>query len=95
MSLLSSDQIEKYIAALPLEWSLVGGAELEISKKFEDFAQALAFVNSVGAVAEKMNHHPDIMLAYGKVDLKITTHSVGGLTKKDFDFAKAVEEIKS
>ena len=94
MGLLESDQIESHFAKLPLHWSLVGGAELELDKEFPDFASALAFVNKVGALAEEQNHHPDIQLGWGSVKLNITTHSVGGLTKKDFDFAKAVEEIE-
>ena len=93
MSLLSAEQIESQIQKLPVEWAIVGGTQLEISREFPDFVQALTYVNTVAKLAEEMNHHPDIQLSYGKVSLIITTHSDGGLTKKDFDLAKAVEEI--
>ena len=54
---------------------------------FPDFAQALAFTNRVGALAEEEGHHPDIYLTWGKVKLEITTHDVGGLTENDFILA--------
>lgn len=95
MSTLNQAGIEKRFTELPLEWSLVGGTQLEKSSSFEDFAQALTYVNAVGALAEKHNHHPDIHLSYGKADVIITTHSEGGLTDKDFDLAEAIEKIKS
>jgi 4a-hydroxytetrahydrobiopterin dehydratase len=54
---------------------------------FPDFAQALEFVNRVGAVAEEQGHHPDIYLAWGKVRLEMWTHKIDGLTESDFIFA--------
>ena len=60
---------------------------------FENFADALAFVNLVGAIAEKMDHHPDIKLGWGYAEFEITTHDAGGLTEFDFDLAGAIEEI--
>ena len=93
MALLTPEQIDNHMKKLPVEWSLTGGAQLELNVKFEDFATALAYVNSVGAVAESIGHHPDIQLGWGSVILTITTHSEGGLTKKDFEFAEAVQEI--
>jgi 4a-hydroxytetrahydrobiopterin dehydratase len=63
---------------------------LEKEYSFPDFAQALAFVNRVGAVAEELQHHPDIQFTWGKVRLQITTHDAGRLTEKDFELAKAI-----
>ncbi len=94
MKLLTPEQQEKHFLHLPLEWSLVGGTQLERSYSFDDFKQALEFVVKVGAAAEKLNHHPDIELCYGKADIIITTHALGGLTNKDFELAQEVEKIK-
>ncbi len=91
--MLSDKNIEEAFARLPLEWSLVGGTQLERAYSFDNFVSALKFVNKVGDVAEKLQHHPDILLSYGKVDLIVTTHSEGGLTQKDFDFVEEVEKI--
>jgi 4a-hydroxytetrahydrobiopterin dehydratase len=60
---------------------------------FEDFAQSLRFVNRVARRAEAMNHHPDIMIQYDKVDLDLTTHDEGGLTMKDFKLAREINRI--
>jgi 4a-hydroxytetrahydrobiopterin dehydratase len=66
------------------------GTEISKTYIFKNFREALRFVNKVGKIAEEANHHPDIMLSYGKVKVKLSTHSVGGLTKKDFDLAERV-----
>jgi 4a-hydroxytetrahydrobiopterin dehydratase len=52
-----------------------------------NFAQALALVNRIGAIAEEQNHHPDIGLGWGRVDVEIWTHKIRGLTESDFVFA--------
>lgn len=93
MSLLSSDQIESEFKKLPVEWAKPAGNRLERSFRFADFAEALSFVNRLGEVAESLNHHPDIRLSYGEVTVILTTHSQGGLTHKDFEFAKKIEEL--
>lgn len=61
--------------------------------QFKDFMEALSFVNAVGLEAEKMDHHPDIlMFAWNKVKITISTHSAGGVTEKDFSLAQKIEE---
>ena len=61
---------------------------------FADFAAAVAFVVRVGFAAEAADHHPDISIErYKRVTLKFTTHSAGKLTQKDWDGAKAADEI--
>lgn len=52
-----------------------------------DFAAALALVDRIGAIAEEQNHHPDLGLAWGRVDVEIWTHTIRGLTESDFVFA--------
>jgi 4a-hydroxytetrahydrobiopterin dehydratase len=62
--------------------------------EFENFAKAIAFVNQVAEVAERVNHHPDILLhGWNKVRLSVTNHSAGGLTEADFELAKQVDEL--
>jgi 4a-hydroxytetrahydrobiopterin dehydratase len=62
--------------------------------KFEDFAQAIAFVNRVADVAEAANHHPDILVhGWNKVRLELSTHSEGGLTQADFDMAARIDAL--
>jgi 4a-hydroxytetrahydrobiopterin dehydratase len=60
---------------------------------FPDFKSALAFVNQVGELAEQANHHPDIELSWGKVVIRLSTHSAGGVTDKDRQLAKEIDAL--
>jgi 4a-hydroxytetrahydrobiopterin dehydratase len=68
-------------------WQVVEGHHLEKTYTFDDFAQALAFVNRVCGVAESNGHHPDIYLTWGKVRITLWTHKIDGLTESDFILA--------
>jgi 4a-hydroxytetrahydrobiopterin dehydratase len=62
--------------------------------KLTDFVAALRFVNDVGAIAEDLNHHPDILIhGWNKVRLTVSTHSEGGVTAADFGLAGRVDEL--
>ncbi|MBE0551895.1 MAG: 4a-hydroxytetrahydrobiopterin dehydratase [Ignavibacterium sp.] len=68
-----------------------------ISKQFQfkDFIEASSFVTAIGMEAEKMNHHPDIlMFEWNKVKITVSTHDAGGVTVKDFSLAQKIEERK-
>lgn len=60
---------------------------LEKTYRFKNFRQALDFVNRVGELAEQIGHHPDIYLAWGRVELQVWTHKIKGLAESDFIFA--------
>ena len=72
-------------------WKLNGKGHLERRYTFSDFAQALAFVKKVGAVAEAEGHHPDLFLAWGKCKVEIWSHKIKGLTENDFVLAAKAE----
>ncbi len=71
---------------VPDGWAEEAGA-LERTFTFPDFAEALAFVNRIGELAEAENHHPDVELGWGRVKLRWSTHSVGGITDRDRELA--------
>jgi 4a-hydroxytetrahydrobiopterin dehydratase len=74
-------------------WELGQGAVcISRTFKFKDFAQALEFTNSVGAIAETEGHHPDIALSWGKVGIVLTTHAIHGLSENDFIVAAKINE---
>ena len=60
---------------------------------FPDFKTALDFVNKAGAVAEEQQHHPDLLLSWGKVEVTIYTHKIDGLTESDFILAAKIEKL--
>jgi 4a-hydroxytetrahydrobiopterin dehydratase len=75
------------------QWKVVNEHHIMRSYTFPDFRTALAFVNKVGALAEEQGHHPDILLAWGKVDITIWTHKVDGLTESDFILAAKIDRL--
>ena len=74
-------------------WRVVDEHHLEKEWRFRDFAEALAFVNRVGAMADAQNHHPDVFLAWGRVRVAIWTHTIDGLTESDFVFAAKCDAL--
>jgi 4a-hydroxytetrahydrobiopterin dehydratase len=78
-------------AALPgLAWERDGDTLVKVVRR-ADFAEAMAVVNQVAALAEEVNHHPDIDIRWNTVTLRLTTHSDGGLTGKDLDLAGRID----
>ena len=71
-------------------WKCVRQHHLTKEWEFDDFAQALAFVNKVGALAEAQGHHPDLFLKWGLVRAEIYTHSIDGLSESDFVLAAKI-----
>lgn len=91
MTALTNQQILEHLKSLN-NWIYVNNS---ISKEyvFKDFIGAISFVNSVALEAEKMDHHPDILIyGWNKVKINISTHSAGGVTEKDFQLAQKIEE---
>ncbi|MER3424653.1 MAG: 4a-hydroxytetrahydrobiopterin dehydratase [Nitrospiraceae bacterium] len=74
-------------------WQLNKEGHLERLYTFKDFAQALEFVNKVGAIAEEEGHHPDFHLAWGKCKVEIWTHKINGLTESDFYMAAKADRV--
>lgn len=76
-------------------WNLQRSEHLYLEKtyRFKNFREALDFVNAIGELAERVNHHPDIMLAWGRVTLSIWTHKIKGLSESDFIFAAKCDAL--
>ena len=77
------------LARLP-GWRRAGRA-IEKAYRFGDFRAALAFVNRVGALAERQQHHPDIAIHYSEVTLSLWSHDAGGVTARDVKLAEAID----
>jgi 4a-hydroxytetrahydrobiopterin dehydratase len=74
-------------------WKVMEGHHLTKTLKFPDFREALKFVNQVGELAEEQGHHPDIFLAWGRVEITIWTHKINGLTESDFILAAKIDQL--
>lgn len=88
---LSNTEIDDALTGLP-EWSLV---DKSISRTIElpTFPAAIAFVSRIADAAEAANHHPDIDIRWRKLTFTLSTHSEGGLTKKDVDLAHKIDSL--
>jgi 4a-hydroxytetrahydrobiopterin dehydratase len=91
---LQGAALETLVAQIP-GWKVVNEHHLEKSYTFPDFAQALAYVNKVGAMAEEQGHHPDLLLGWGKVVVTTWTHKIDGLTESDFVLAAKCDRLYS
>lgn len=90
---LTGEALEALHQELNHGWRVIDGHHLEKEYRFKNFREALAFTNQIGELAESVNHHPDIHLAWGKVTVQIWTHIVDGLTETDFVFAAKTNVI--
>lgn len=95
MKKLTNSEVKEHRKSIGAQWTISGEEKLSREWKFPDFAKALAFTNLVGAQAEKLNHHPDIFLSWGKVKLELTTHDAGGLTESDFKLSALCDQLIS
>ncbi|MGB3240284.1 MAG: 4a-hydroxytetrahydrobiopterin dehydratase [Geitlerinemataceae cyanobacterium] len=91
MTSLSDREIQDRASLLP-DWNLEG-KKLTRTWTFENFIEAIDFVNRLVEPAEQSGHHPDLSISYNKVSVSLTTHDAGGLTEKDFDLASVLSAL--
>lgn len=77
----------------PPQSGRAGGMYIAREFKFEDFKEAMAFVNKVAGIAEHEGHHPDIHIWWNKVKLDLSTHAIGGLSTNDFILAAKINTL--
>lgn len=92
-SLLSSEELSASLATLD-GWA-VEGKEIVKTYKFPAYLAGIDFVSKLGHAAEAMNHHPDLIVGWRRVTVKLSTHSAGGLTELDVTLAREAEKIAS
>ncbi|MBX6342981.1 MAG: 4a-hydroxytetrahydrobiopterin dehydratase [Thermomicrobiaceae bacterium] len=90
MARLSDEALRDVARTLP-DWRVEGDA-LRREIQFKTFKRAMAFVNQVADLATAARHHPEICIDYNRVRLSLTTHDEGGLTEKDVDLARRIDE---
>lgn len=91
MTLADENEINEFLGQTPA-WTREGDS-LVGEFKFKDFNQAMGFVARVALAAEKVDHHPDIDIRWNLVRLVLSTHSEGGLTRKDFDLGAKIASL--
>lgn len=89
---LPDNSIKELLCRLNNGWTVENG-RLRKTYRFKNFAEALAFTNKVGSLAEQQQHHPDIFLGWGKVIVELYTHKIQGLHENDFILAAKVDTL--
>jgi len=88
---LGEDELEAALAGLP-EWRREG-RELVRELRFRDFGEAFGFMTRVALLAERADHHPDWRNVWNRVEVRLTTHASGALTRRDVDLARAIDGL--
>jgi 4a-hydroxytetrahydrobiopterin dehydratase len=63
--------------------------------KFNNFVESFSFITKIALESEKMDHHPDILISYNKVNIKLITHDTNQISEKDIDLAKKIDELNT
>ncbi len=88
---IPSEELRSAIAGLP-GWKLAG-EKLHREYQFDDFVHAFGFMATAAVMIEALGHHPEWSNVYNRVTVDLTTHDAGGVTSKDLDLARKLEEI--
>lgn len=89
--ILDETKVVSTLKKMP-EWDL-DGKSIVRTLEFEDFNDAIDFVNSLAEIAEEAQHHPDMLIRYNKVKIMLSTHDVGGVTELDFELAGRIDNM--
>ncbi len=81
--------LKNQITLRNLDW-VINNNGLEKSFKFKDFIEAFGFMTQVAIIAEKKNHHPEWSNVYNTVDIRLTTHDLGGISDYDLEMAEII-----
>ncbi len=88
---LAQGTLDEALASLP-DWAVAdGGAALERSYRFSDFMTAFGFMGRVAVYADVVDHHPEWFNVYNRVDVTLTSHDAGGITRRDIAMARFMD----
>jgi 4a-hydroxytetrahydrobiopterin dehydratase len=91
LRVLTDDEIAKARPTLP-RWTFAAD-HMRLSVKCADFSEAFALMCRIALLAEKHDHHPDWSNVYNKIEIKLSTHDVGGLSSRDIAMAKGIDAL--
>jgi 4a-hydroxytetrahydrobiopterin dehydratase len=90
---LSDIEIDEGLKTID-NWTLdAHAASISKTWTFQSFKAAIGFIVNVGEIAESQNHHPEFLSTYTNVQIRLLTHDAGGLTRKDFELAVAIDQL--
>lgn len=89
---MTAPEVEEAVGRLP-GWETDGDRAITRRFKFRDHIEAMGFVTRVAMVAETMNHHPDLRIVYNAVEIRLSSHDVGGVTDRDTRLAERINAL--
>tara|TARA_B100000482_G_C12578485_1_gene286857 strand:+ start:1019 stop:1357 length:339 start_codon:yes stop_codon:yes gene_type:complete len=94
---VTDDELPDLLKQIPDWQPITTGSVLKLNKvfNFENYAEAISFTNKIAELAEEEDHHPAILLEWGKVEVTWWTHKIGGLHKNDFIAAAKTDQLNT
>jgi 4a-hydroxytetrahydrobiopterin dehydratase len=89
--LIPADELAVILKKCP-EWE-IDNQSIFRTIEFEEFMEAIDFVNDLAEIAEEAQHHPEIDIRFNRVTLRLTTHDVGGVTELDVQLAQRIDNL--
>lgn len=90
---LNKEQIQVYMEQLPVEWRVYDNRRITREFPFENFKRGMAFAQEIARIAEEEQHHPLVCVSFPKVEVELSTHDIGGLSRNDFIMAAKIDEL--
>jgi 4a-hydroxytetrahydrobiopterin dehydratase len=90
---IQGEELERLRSELDPDWS-VDGERLRRRFEFPDFVRAFSRASAVALIAESAGHHPDIKVGWGYLDIELTTHAIGGISRNDFIVAARIDALE-
>jgi 4a-hydroxytetrahydrobiopterin dehydratase len=90
---LEGRDVELLLAELHAGWRVQSGPELARTFRSNDYPSLVRLAAGIGALAERSDHHPELALAFGRLDVALSTHSIGGLSRNDFVLAAGIDRL--
>jgi 4a-hydroxytetrahydrobiopterin dehydratase len=91
MSPMKGEDLTRYRKELGEGWNVIGEHHLEKEFKRKDWREAVSLTNKIAELADQEDHHPDVVLSYGKVKVTLWTHKIDGLSENDFILAAKID----
>jgi 4a-hydroxytetrahydrobiopterin dehydratase len=89
---MKSDDLARYHKELGESWNVIGEHHLEKEFKLKDWQEAVFLTDKIAELADQEDHHPDVVLSYGKVKVSLWTHKIDGLSENDFILAAKIDK---
>ena len=90
---LDAPEQESLMGGLDEGWKTVGGHHLEREFTFKNFRQAMALANAIAEIAESQRHHPEMLVGWGRLRVRLFTHVIDGLHENDFILAAKIDSL--